>query len=185
MNRRSFLKSATVVTIAFPAIALAISNPLPKKLEQVKIIGDYIDILTVNELISYDIRANYSSANCVDYRGRFAHEKDYCGWCSEPFVRSIHVVYGMPRLWYYAKEDVKKVIKYYRDGRVATNPDNGEKHSLENAINDIKEKMEYVCFFAYCHFPEVPEEAWPEKWMPVVGGLSKHRYNLYLKQMNA
>ena len=184
MNRRNFLKSALVTTIAFPTIATAINKPPPLKLERVRIVGNYIDIVSVEELVSYGIRSHYYSASCVDYKGRFFHENGYNDNHMEPFVRLTHVVRGMPRLWYYPERDVKRVIEYYRSGRMATNPDNGEKHSLENAINDIRENMEYVCFFAYCHFPGVPEEAWPEKWMPVVGGMSKYRYNNAVRMLN-
>ena len=104
MNRRSFLKSAAIVTVAFPTIALAISKPLPPKLERVRIIGNYIDIVSVDELVSYGIRSHYYSATCVDYKGRFAHEKGYCHDHSEPFVRATHVIHGMPQLWYYPKK---------------------------------------------------------------------------------
>ena len=146
--------------------------------------GDYINILTVDELLEYGVRSAIYSASCVDYKGRFAHERGYCHDHSEPFVRFAHVVKGLPQLWYYPKNAVKLVTEYYRDGSIATNPDTGEKHSLEMAVNDIKEKMEYVCLFAYCHFPAVPEEAWPEKWMPVVGGMSKYRYEQKVRMLN-
>lgn len=190
MNRRNFIKSAAVTAIAFPTIVSAmptkrIIQPLPIEPDRIRVQGNYLDILSVEELQSHGIRAAFYSAGCVDSKGVFCGEKGYCDKHMEPFVRFTHVIHGpMPHLWYYPEKDVKRVIQYYRDGKEATNPNSGEVHSLENLIADIKRNMEYVCFVAYCHFPAVPEEAWPEKWMPVVGGMSKHRYNRVVKSMN-
>lgn len=197
MNRRNFLKSAAVAAIGFPTIAMAL-KPI-KEPERVRIVGNYVEILSVDELRSYGIRSSTYSATCVDKNGYFCHEKEYSGgeWKDrpfnrfEPFIRKTFVVRSLPQWWigrYWHNEEestmrhIKAMVDEFRNDAVWVK--NNEVYCIADCIDEIKEKMEYVCFFAYCKVDPVPEEAWPGKWLPVVGGLSKHRYNLYLKQMN-
>jgi hypothetical protein len=155
-------------------------------------IGNYVEILSIDEIRSYGIRSAVYTATCVDRYGRFAHERGYVDLPheSEPFVRATHPVYGMPHWWvgqyWHNKEEstmahIKQMVDEFRAGKIMTN--GGKRYSIADSVKEIKEKMEYVCVFAYCHLDPVEEEAWPEKWMPVVGGLSKYRYHQYLRQL--
>ena len=172
MNRRNFIKSAVIASIAVPTVVSAIKLP-PAQLERVNPSGNFIDILTIDELKNHGIRAAIYSANCVDSNGVFAHEKGYCDEHHEPFIRFIHPLCRecAPHILAYNEASVES-IKWTRC------------YNIDKIISKIKESMEYVCLVAYVHCPAVPEEAWPEKWMPVVGGLSKHRYNRIVRTMN-
>jgi hypothetical protein len=60
----------------------------------------------------------------------------------------------------------------------------GKEWSVEKIVGEIKEKMEYVSMVAYAKLQADKSEGWSEQYIPIVRGLSKYRYNLYLKQLN-
>ncbi len=190
MNRRHFIKSAAIASVAIPSIAMAI-KPSPPKLERVHLRGDYIDIMDVEELQEHGIRAQIYSASCIDSKGTFAGERGYCDKHMEPFCRQSHIVKSLPQYWIgkywghstFTQEQVESVIRDMRRGHFSLRKGD-EMWTLTRAIEEIKQNMEYVCLFGYTLFPEVKEEAWPAKWMPVVGGLSKYRYNQMVASMN-
>lgn len=175
MNRRNFIRNVSIAAMGIPVISTGITFQSPQ-LESIQPSGNFIDILSIEELKRCGIRAAHYSANCVDKNGVFGHERGYQDlWVrdSEPFVRKLFVLKSTPQIWVYNETSVKSVAH--------TRAHNSYMNAI---ISEIKEHMEYVCLVAYLHCPAVPTEAWPEKFMPVVGGLSKVRYQQYLKQLN-
>lgn len=175
MNRRNFIKNTAIISIAVPAMVDAAT--LKPNLESVRITGEDIPIFTIEELQQYGLRSAIYSANCVDKNGVFAHETGYQPRHSEPFVRKTFVIKTLPRL--FSKDQVPIVLGKMRSGLSG----NGT-WTKENVIEFIRETMEYVCLAWYCECPCLCGKCDGKTWLPVVGGLSKHRYNLYLKQMN-
>jgi hypothetical protein len=178
MNRRNFIKSAAVASVAFPTIVSAI-KPIEKP-ERVWTEGDMIEIVPLDWLRICGIRAEYYSANCVDKNGRFAHERGFQDlWLrdSEPFVVQSFRLQCMKKIYSKNPDDAKSVVKKIRLP--------SSEFYVQTIIDEIKEKMEYVSMVAYALCPCLcGRSSCPKYFIPIVSGLSKYRYNLYLKQLN-
>jgi len=184
MNRRHFIKTAVAAAIALPTISASAeivnSLILTPKPETVRVDGECIHILTIKELRQHGIRSAIYSANCVDRYGKFAHEQGYYDLGlgdTEPFVRKTIRLQCLPKIY---SDDTARVMTLI--GKIRAG---GQEYSLTNIIEEIKKIMEYVCLVAYAKTPCICGHASCKPYyIPIVGGLSKYRYQLYLKQMN-
>ena len=180
MNRRKFIKSAVIASVATSTIVSALT-PIEKP-ERIHTHGEFYEIIPINWLKPYGIRVAPYSACCVDNNGRFAHEKGYQDeyWRSEPFIVQSFRLHCLPKLYSTDPSWTGPII-----GKVRSGVNLGARsYTVEGIAQEIKSKMEYVSLVAYFLFPGAPSEAWPPCFIPIVRGLSKYRYNLYLKQLN-
>ena len=170
MNRRNFLRTSIVASaaaIVIPSFAFKRKN--------------YIPILTEDELRDRGIRSSRYYASCVDKNGIFAHESGFDVLHYEPFIRKTYVLKCIPnRLW---KSDWKEKNHILERIRLTSNLRRNE-YLISNVIDEVKEHMEYVCMIAYCYCEEIPSEAWGERIIPFVMGLSKVDYKRKVKDLS-
>jgi hypothetical protein len=189
MNRRHFIKSAAIASVITPTIVKGINPVIQPEKVRLPNVEDFINILTIEELQRHGIRSAIYSASCVDKNGRFAHKRGYCDlWLrdSGPFVRQTFRIQCLPKVYSFVDDTpyIHSIVARVRSGiKLGFG---GQEYSRENVIHEIKQKMEYVCLVWYCSIPCLcgRNSCKSKTWIPVVGGLSKHRYNLYLKQLN-
>jgi len=184
MNRRHFLRSCAMATVSIPCIGILAKQPSPPNLQSdhAHIVGEAVEILSLDEIKPYGIRCAVYCASCVDKNGRFFGDHGYDNDHSEPFIRRTFKLHSLPTVYDERKSFVMSVLDKMRSG----NRFDGKEYSVEKVIDEIREKMEYVCLIWYCKVPCIcgQRSCHSKYWIPAVGGLSKHRYNLYLDQMN-
>jgi len=175
MNRRNFIKTCAVASLSIPSVMVASAHSEP--LERVKI-QSFINILTIEELKENGIRAATYSANCVDKNGIFAHERGYQDLRGDaPFVRNTFKLHSLPSLY---TNDIKNVYRLKQ--KLNENWGfGGSEYTKEAVFNEIKHHMEYVCLVGYAYLKASSE--WPEKYIPIVGGLSKVKYKQLIKNI--
>lgn len=184
MKRRNFIKSIAVATFTFPTIVNSLN--IPENIKSIRINSDdWREIIPIEQLKEYGVRASHYSATCVDKNGRFGFERGYSDlWVrdSEPFIIKTFKLQCLPKIYFTDSKAVLCVIGKVNSGVKL----DGKEYSVEKIVNEIKTKMEYVAAVWYCRVPCLcGQQSCKEKtWIPVVRGLSKYRYNLYLKQLN-
>jgi hypothetical protein len=188
MNRRKFLKSCVIASFVAPTVTMSL---IPKpELEVINGGHNYIDIFTVDELKSYGIRSATYCASVVDKNGVFAHEPGFLDWdwtkpnpgpkINEPFIRKTFVLKSLPKIYEENKKCVDVVLGKMRSGLVGPGS-----WMEQKVIDEIKEHMEYVCLVVYAQAPCLcGRDTCPKHWIPIVGGMSKKRYERHLRELN-
>ena len=175
MNRRNFLKTATIAPfILTPLIGGSMTTD--QKPERVWVEGEFVEIIPLSWLKYNGIRHGIHTASVVDKNGKFPFDDGFVYECSEPFIVQSFRLRCMNKIYSGDVEEVKKTAKKIRLP--------SSEFYVTEIINEIKEKMEYVSMVAYAKLQADKSEGWSEQYIPIVRGLSKYRYNLYLKQLN-
>lgn len=158
MNRRNFIQKTILGSSLIPLISTDVFSEPKSKLFD----SETIEILSLNELKNNGIRSAIYSASCVDKNGKFPLDVGFDYKHNEPFVRQTYGLECLP-------------ILAPISGGLLCNID-CISLSKNRLINEIKEKMEYVCLVWYVNNGK--------SWIPVVGGLTKHKYQFMVDNMN-
>ena len=177
MNRRNFLKSATITPFVLTPL-ICVSMTTDQKPERVWTTGEHIEIIPLHWLKPLGVKCGVYTANAVDKNGKFACDDGFIYSGSEPFIVQSFRLRCLPKI--FDKRAINIIIGKIHSGVKL----DGKEWSVEKIVGEIKEKMEYVSMVAYAKLQADKSEGWSEQYIPIVRGLSKYRYNLYLKQLN-
>ena len=182
MNRKQFLKTCITGCVLSPMVIMS-NNTKPNPEPNLKSIHPILEctykILHRFDYEMYNIKYNEYCSTCVDYRGRFYGEDGYDNSRSEPFVVKGYRISCLPKIYSTKKSDIDAVLGKINSGVILQYGNGG--YTKQNIINEIKEKMAYVCFAGYALTKNEYDE---EFFIPMVRGLYIKRYNQFIEGMS-
>jgi hypothetical protein len=177
MNRRHFIKTILTTSAVLPSLPLiSVKKSEWNERDSYRVLEHSYELLTPDDLSKNKIRNDYHPASVVDKNGVFGHEHGCCE-PNEPFIAKAFRIKCLPKIYSTDKKDLLPIIGKIKSGNNWTGC-----YTIDNVISEVKEDMELVCFVGYVQTENEYNERF---YIPIMRGLSKYRYNLYLKQMNS